>query len=198
MRPIHYLVLHHTATTGEGDGATEWQQIKDVAHRRRGAGYLCDYHYGIGPTGLLLEGQLESHISYHCGDDSINEVSLAVCCIGNLERNQIPTPQQRTLLKTLLELRLRFPGVKLMLHREIVATLCPGKHFPEKEVRTAWGSRRPFLDVSPEHLFCQAIDAVVAKGLMSGDQEGTFRPDDPLLRGELAQVLWNWMNLGGK
>jgi hypothetical protein len=198
MRAIHYLVLHHTATTGLGDGSAEWAQIMATCQTKRGPTYRCDYHYGIGPTGVRFEGQWESLVAYHSGDDPINNHSLGIACIGNLERNDIPAPQQRTLLKTLLELRLRFPGVKLMLHREIVATLCPGKYFPEQEVKLYFTKGSRFSDVSPEHLFCQAIEAVVAKGLMNGDQEGTFRPNDPVLRGELAQVLWNWMSLGEK
>jgi len=31
--------------------------------------------------------------------------------------------------------------------------------------------------------------------LMKGDPDGRFRPDDPITRGELAQVLQNLLNI---
>jgi hypothetical protein len=194
MRKINYIVLHHTASQGIGDGSVEWNQICHNCHQVRGGDYLCDYHYGIGPTGILFEGQLESNPSWNCGNDDINYETIAVACIGNSELNPMSGPQKNRLFQTVRELKLRFPQAKVMLHQEIVPTLCPGKNYPIKELLAFIQPITFFSDLKTSHLFYKAIQYVVAQGLMKGDSEGTFRPTDPITRGELAQVLWNGRN----
>jgi hypothetical protein len=142
----------------------------------------------------LFEGQLESNPSWNCGNDDINYESIAVACIGNFEVNPMSGTQQNRLLQTVKELKLRFPNAKVMLHQEIVPTLCPGKNFPIKELLTFIQPITFFSDLKTSHLFYKAIQYVVAQGLMKGDSEGTFRPTDPITRGELAQVLYNGRN----
>jgi N-acetylmuramoyl-L-alanine amidase len=134
VRKISYIVLHHTASKGINDGSQEWNQLQKKGQFLRGINYLCDYHYGIGPTGDQFEGQLESKPGFHCGNDQINEESLAVACIGNFELNKMSNQQKLGLIKTLQKLMLRFPYAKVMLHNEIVATLCPGINYPIKEL----------------------------------------------------------------
>ena len=46
-----------------------------------------------------------------------------------------------------------------------------------------------FKDVPPDHWAAAAIDLVTKKGLMNGYPDGTFKPDSPLTRAQLAQVL---------
>lgn len=187
---INTIILHHTATPGKGTGELEWLAIKKSCQAKRGASYLCDYHYGIGPTGLLLIGQREDKPCWHCGVDEINKTSLAVACVGNFEEQPMPIQQESRLITLLRDLKNRYPGACIKLHKELVATLCPGRLFPSQRILTAILNKK-FSDVSPEYIFCRAIDALVEKGIMSGDSEGTFRPSDPVSRGEMAQVLYN-------
>lgn len=51
------------------------------------------------------------------------------------------------------------------------------------------GESKTFADVSPVHPSAAAISAVGGFGLFSGDQNGNFNPDAPLLRSEAAVVL---------
>jgi hypothetical protein len=194
MRKITYLILHHTASPGAGDGSAEWTQICKNCQLVRGGAYLCDYHYGIGPTGVLFEGQLESNPSWNCGNDDINYESIAVACIGNFEVNLMSSAQKNRLFQTVRELKLRFPDAKVMLHKEIVPTLCPGKNYPTQELLACIQPVKFFSDVKTSNLFYKAIQYVANLGLMNGDSEGTFRPTDPVTRGELAQVLYNNRN----
>jgi len=48
-----------------------------------------------------------------------------------------------------------------------------------------------FSDLNSDHWASEAIAFVVSKGYMSGDEGGTFRPDAPISRAELVQVLAN-------
>lgn len=47
----------------------------------------------------------------------------------------------------------------------------------------------PF-DLSPGQWYYNAVEYGLAQGYFSGMEDGRFRPDDPLSRGQLAQVLW--------
>jgi hypothetical protein len=191
---IQFLVLHHTATKGAGDGETEWDTIKRLCQERRGSTYICDYHFGVGPTGKLFIGTAVSAPCWHCGDDFINQSSLAVACIGNFELSPMPEPQKSQLLQLIGELQTQYPKAKIKFHKEIVATLCPGKYFPYQESLNIQLPKHRFSDVPPSHIFYSAINMVVQKKIMNGDKEGTFRPSDPVLRGELAQVFVNFLN----
>ena len=192
------IVLHHTATGGVGDGSEEWNTIISVCKQRRGSTYICDYHYGVGPTGKLFCGQPVSNPCWHCGNDEINKVSLAVACIGNFEEYLMPLTQKNRLIQLIRDLKVLYPNAKLMFRKEIVATLCPGKYYPYTEVLNYQLPAIRFPDVPHSYLFYPAIELVAQKGIMNGDSEGTFRPFDPVTRGELAQVMVNFLTHAGE
>ena len=190
---IKTIVLHHTATPGIGTGGEEWEAIKKACQSKRGGNYICDYHWGIGPTGILFPGQPDSLPCWHCGVDAINNESLAVACIGNFEEYPMSIQQEIALIVKVLEIKRKHPQAGVRLHKEIVATLCPGRFFPTRKVLDALYARKGFRDIPESHIFYPAIIAIVSRGIMNGDSEGTFRPDDPVTRGELAQAFWNWI-----
>jgi len=192
---VEAIVLHHTATRGIGDGTAEWKAIMQSAQNKRGPSYLADYHYGIGPTGLILSGMPVERVCYHCGSDEWNEKSLAVAVIGNCEDRKMPMVQQTKLISHLTFLLIRYPKAKILLHKEIVPTLCPGKYFPVQAVRDLLTPGQPFSDVAYHDWYRLAIETCVKRGLLKGDPDGRFRPDDPITRGELAQVLQNLLLL---
>ena len=50
-----------------------------------------------------------------------------------------------------------------------------------------------FKDVPPDHWAAEAVQEVVAKGIMKGFPDGTFRGDQPVTRYELAVTLARFM-----
>jgi hypothetical protein len=50
-----------------------------------------------------------------------------------------------------------------------------------------------FKDVPPDHWAAEAVKEVVAKGIMKGFPDGTFRGDQPVTRYELAVTLARFM-----
>lgn len=195
---IGTIVLHHTATRGSGDGEQEWNAMMSACQQRRGSNYLCDYHYGIGPGGKLFCGQPISSPCWHCGNDEINQSSLAVACIGNFEEQVMSSAQKNRLIQLIRELKALYPQANLKFHKEIVPTLCPGKNFPYTEVIRFQLPALRFKDVPTTYLFYPAIEQIAQKEIMKGDSEGTFRPSDPVTRGELAQVMVNFLTQAGE
>lgn len=47
----------------------------------------------------------------------------------------------------------------------------------------------PFSDVPSQHRFREAIEALAQAGVVGGFPDGTFRPDEPVTRGQLARML---------
>jgi hypothetical protein len=99
--------------------------------------------------------------------------------------------QEKALINLMVKLKKQYPQACVMLHKEIVATLCPGRFYPTRRVLDSLCQQKSFSDLKPSNIFYPAIMGIVAKGIMNGDSEGTFRPNDPVTRGELAQVLYN-------
>ena len=52
-----------------------------------------------------------------------------------------------------------------------------------------------FTDVDPNAWYYDAVEQAAQSGLMQGGGDGTFRPDDPVTRAELAAVITRLMEL---
>jgi hypothetical protein len=155
MRPLTYIILHHSATdarlvTGDPDGAHLWSAI-ERNHQGRWAGtvpgYICDYHFGVGPTGVVFTGQPLTMVAFNCGNARLNAVSIAVCFLGNFQVVRMPAAQRiagTQLLQTLCRVH-GIPVSHILLHREVPNektgipgfTACPGRWFPSRTIRSA-------------------------------------------------------------
>lgn len=133
MNPIA-IVLHHSATPQN----TSWEQISSWGKN----GY-ADYHFGVDYTGKIYTGCPINQVAAHCGLDQgidysesgvYNQNSLAICAIGNFEIQTMSQAQINGIVKCIRNIRIQFPKVFLKLHRELVATACPGKNYPFKEI----------------------------------------------------------------
>jgi len=159
MREIKYIILHHSgtpATNWEKDptGQQIYEAIKRNHHARAvakkwGDNYVCDYHFLIGPTGKVFEGQPVEMVSYHCGYYRMNLKSIGICLLGDFEK-VIPTKiQVDSLTILILELMKKY-GIlieSIQQHKQIVQTDCAGKYFPFnriiKEVKDEMGLKEP-------------------------------------------------------
>ncbi|MCX6084263.1 MAG: peptidoglycan recognition family protein [Caldiserica bacterium] len=155
MRPLTHIVVHHSATdttlgSGDPEGTALWAAI-ERNHQRHWAktvpGYVCDYHFGVGPTGVVFAGQPLAMIAFNCGNARINAVSIAVCFLGNFQVARMPSAQYAAGVQLLRSLSTPH-GIRLsriILHREVPDertgipgfTACPGRWFPSAAMRTA-------------------------------------------------------------
>jgi hypothetical protein len=155
MRSLTHIVLHHSATdatlrSGDPEGAALWAAIERNHQKhwaKTVAGYICDYHLGIGPTGVVLAGQPLGMVAFNCGNARLNAVSIAVCFLGNFQIARMPAAQYAAGVQLLCSLSTHY-NISLshiMLHREVPDertgipgfTVCPGRWFPSVAMRTA-------------------------------------------------------------
>jgi len=113
-----YLIVHHTVTSQMN---TTPKQILDGAYARWGV--RKEYHYLIGGTqAWRLLGDSEEGI--HCYGHNFESIGVALC--GNFV-NDTPTYfQLSTLSQEIQRLKLKFPNIQVLGHRDFNATTCPG------------------------------------------------------------------------
>jgi len=145
IEDIEYIILHHSATPSRlNDEDVSGEKLAKVIckrareHYKEDAkhGYMCDYHFIVGPTGKIFKGQPIELPAWNCGNYRINLVSIAVCALGNFEKIKMPKAQEESIIKLVRKLKDEFniPIENILPHREIVNTECPGKNYPLDDI----------------------------------------------------------------
>jgi len=133
------IVIHHSATHGGSAAAFERN------HRPRLGGLA--YHFVIGNGSGAADGAVEVGYRWrdqipgpHTKNQDINLESIAICLVGDLEK-EAPTKKQMAALLELLErlcLEGHIPAERVRSHREVdPETLCPGRGLPMEGIRGA-------------------------------------------------------------
>jgi hypothetical protein len=74
---------------------------------------------------------------------------------------------------------------------KILSKIENANDIPSKEGNKGEDEMKKFKDVPENAWYKEAVDYVVEKGYMQGVSEDEFKPDSPLTRAQLAQVLYN-------
>jgi N-acetyl-anhydromuramyl-L-alanine amidase AmpD len=77
----------------------------------------------------------------HVRSEAYNANSIGICLVGNFELGKPSRKQAGTLIELTdyLMNRMLRGRPKLMTHRELEKTLCPGRHFPAKRLHELFG-----------------------------------------------------------
>lgn len=128
LKNVDYLVIHHTASTQD-------VPIEEVDRWHKQRGFIgVGYHFLIRRDGSLEGGRPEWAMGAHV--KNYNDRSLGVALNGDF-MVQMPTPQQMVSLIALLkELQARYPAAKVVVHRHLRPTECPGVNFPWDELQS--------------------------------------------------------------
>lgn len=128
-----YIIAHHSATP-YGNAATY-----DKANRRRGMENGLAYHFVIGSGRDSGDGEIEIGSRWtkqlqggHVSKWSYNNHGIGICLVGNFEMTR-PTGRQLAAFTELVDYLgngLLGGNYKFMVHKEVNATLCPGRNFP--------------------------------------------------------------------
>lgn len=133
MLPVRSITFHHDGMDAFRD-TTEWAaaarlETIRVAHRRRNPPFGdIGYHYIIDPAGRVWQGRPLDWQGAHVGGQ--NEGNLGICLLGNYEQQQ-PTAAQERAVQSFLSAQMaayRVPPNRVYTHRELAATLCPGRY----------------------------------------------------------------------
>jgi len=208
VRKIRYIILHHSATDCElNEKDTDGKQIgRAICEKAKKLledkypFYKCDYHFLIGHTGKVFNGQPIETPSWHCTNYEANLISIGICFLGNFEHIKMPMEQFNAgakLIKNLME-QYDIPLKNILRHKDIVSdithhsnsTLCPGKFFPFIELLDALRNGEPFFDIGEDYKYIKEIKYLKEKGIIKGDGKGYFNPKENITREETALIVY--------
>lgn len=123
------ITVHHTSapTAAAYKGAVTIQGIQRY-HMDTNGWDDIGYHYLIAPDGTVFEGRPPETIGAHVANK--NTGNVGVCCIGDFEKADTMTPDQRAVLVELLTVlakKYKIAGANILGHRDQGNTDCPGK-----------------------------------------------------------------------
>lgn len=191
-----YIVLHHA----DASQCT----VYDVHQWHLNNGWAgIGYAYFVDKQGTIFRGRPHNVIGAHC--QNYNYRSLGICAEGDYENEQMPLEQANAIIALLIELRKIYPRAKIVGHRDLNATSCPGRYYLFDEIVQGVQAKslleevaRMFKDVPEGYWARGSIERLANLGLLKGYEDGTFRPDEPLTRAQLAAVLDRLLKLFGK
>lgn len=127
---ITHIVVHYSVTFPDWDvTATDIDRM----HRARTPPFRkIGYHFFIRRNGIVEPGRAEAEIGAHVLGQ--NRGKLGICWAGGLERatgsgvgvNTMTAVQEASLVWLIRDLLRRHPGAKVVGHRDLAATQCPG------------------------------------------------------------------------
>lgn len=145
------IIIHHSAD--EAGDAIDF----DRAHKNRGWDGL-GYHFVIN-NGNNSHGRRDGAVEVgfrwnkqvkgaHCrvsptDDNYWNEHTIGICLVGDFEKHRPTEAQWRSLVKLIRFLQQRYavPTRRIIGHRDVKPTKCPGKYFSFSELRRRLANR---------------------------------------------------------
>lgn len=131
-----YIVIHHSATT-----MGNLERI-DRNHKELGYELGCAYHFIINNGKPNPDGQIEESVRWKYQLDGghveehthiYNTRGIGICIVGDLTREDITPRQYDSLITLTRELmdEYQISADRVIFHRDINQTSCPGERFPE-------------------------------------------------------------------
>lgn len=182
-----HVILHHSVGYGS---------VEDIHRFHLGKGWNgIAYNFYVRLDGSVWKGKGWDIVGGHTGDkdkDGIpwNEKSLGICAEGNFETNSMPQEQEDSIVALLAMALARYPGVKVLRHKDVNPTACPGRNYPyERILRRAkeMAEMAKFVDTEG-HWAEKDIDEAVELGIANGRTPTEFDPDTPITRAEAVAL----------
>lgn len=120
---IDTVIVHHS---GADNSTIQSMSRYHTADKPQGHGWpRLSYHFVIHYGNVFVINDIDL-LTYHAR--GYNARSIGICIIGNYENKLPSTRDVRALHNLILILNFVLPGLKVLGHRDVSNTLCPGKH----------------------------------------------------------------------
>ena len=123
-----HIVLHHVGVVGK----FTVEQIH-AEHLRKGWRGIA-YNYYVRKDGTIYHGREENAAGGHTLN--YNEVSIGICFEGNFEIETMPDAQLKAGQALMADILTRYSTAKVVRHKDLNKTACPGKNFPFDKMTT--------------------------------------------------------------
>lgn len=120
------IILHHA----EASHAS----VEDVNQWHLNNGWTgIGYNYYIRKDGTIWRGRPEWAVGAHAKGH--NDKSIGICCEGAYMTETMPAAQLAALKDLLRDIMSRYGSLKLLRHKDVNETDCPGVNFPWEQVK---------------------------------------------------------------
>lgn len=199
---IDAIALHHMASPTA--------DIYEVERWHLNQGWRAfGYNYWVAYDGTIYEGRGYEYMA--AGVASQNDHIISIGFQGNYQSGlpgialspPMPDQQFNAGIDIIRYLMQRVPNIKeIGGHDDFMATACPGDTFPLAEMQTLQkrgeAQRDMFTDVPQTDYAYQHIKKLFDYGIVNGDENGNFNPDEYLTRRDAAIMLANALTYIGK
>lgn len=155
----------------------------------------CGYHFFINKLGEIYSGRPHDTIGAHA--QYYNYRSLGICCEGSYMEETQPLEQVNAVVDLLVYLKKNFyPNAKIVGHRDLNATDCPGNNFLFDEICHAvelklklLEDEKMFVDVPQDHWAYDDIRLLHDLKIARGTGDNKFSPEVTCTRAQMASML---------
>lgn len=121
------ILLHHAVYNGDVEGI-------DRIHKNKG--WTCiGYHFYVRKDGSIYRGRKENTVGAHAYGS--NYTSIGICAEGNFETDTMSAEQKNSIIELVNYLKNKYGVTKVLRHKDVNATACPGKNYPFEEIANA-------------------------------------------------------------
>lgn len=118
------ILLHHAVYNGDVEGI-------DRIHKNKG--WTCiGYHFYVRKDGSIYRGRKEDTVGAHAYGS--NYTSIGICAEGNFEIDTMSVEQKNSIIELVNYLKNKYGVTKVLRHKDVNATACPGKNYPFDEI----------------------------------------------------------------
>ena len=141
-KELQYIILHHTAASAD-------QTVNQIHSYHLNKGWIgIGYNILVDKYGNTYWGRGIEYRGAHT--KGYNDISIGICAIGNMETGIMPEAQKESIKKTIKEVLQYYPSItKIVGHKDLAATLCPGKNYPLSEMKALINDSPSVGDQSP-------------------------------------------------
>lgn len=181
-----YIALHHAeATRCSAQDIHSWH----LANGWSGIGY----HFFVRKDGSVYRGRPIWAVGAHVL--GMNGCSVGICAEGDYHSRDksMPEVQKRAIMELIEYIKKNhYPNAKVVGHCEIGDSNCPGQYYPLKEIKAGKGAAAVagFKDTKG-HYAEKHINELKDMGVVNGDENGNFRPNDTVTRADAAIMVRN-------
>ena len=189
------IVLHHAeASHASVEEVNRW-------HLERGWTGI-GYHFYIRKDGRIYRGRPEWATGAHA--QGHNSRAIGICCEGSYMTETMPKTQFDALVGLVREEMAKYPGAKVLRHKDVNSTDCPGVNYPweallaalspekKEETKLSYDQFKAFLqryEKENEGKNASAWAADAWKALTDAGITDGSAPQAPLTREQLAVML---------
>lgn len=167
LTKVIYLIVHHAEASIFSPA-----QVNDC-HKNERNWNCAGYNFYVRKDGTVYEMR-----GFNQGAQTLgyNEISLGICLEGNFERESISSTQYSALISLLNTLKVKFPNAKIVGHRDLNKTACPGKNIDLDKINRSVAVTYPILKIGHKGVHVKLLQQALKEAGYNLTVDGDFGP----------------------